>query len=148
MDITTLIDYDEWANRKVFNAIKGIETESYEAELCKQFAHLLATQIVWMSRITGNSSKLAIWPDLSIHEIETLMNENPRKLKSLILRKDALITYKNSRGKEFQNSVGEILMHLTIHGQHHRAQIAKLLRKAGTTPPGTDFIFFLRTLHN
>lgn len=148
MDITTLIDYDEWANRKVFNAIKGLEAESYEAELYKQFAHLLATQIVWMSRITGNSSKLAIWPDLSIHETETLMNENPKKLKNLISRKDTLITYKNSRGEEFQNSVEEILMHLTIHGQHHRAQIAKLLRKAGTSPPGTDFIFFLRTLHN
>ena len=109
---------------------------------------MLATQIVWMSRITGNSSELAIWPDLSIHETETLMNENPKKLKNLISRKDTLITYKNSRGEEFQNSVEEILMHLTIHGQHHRAQIAKLLRKAGTIPPGTDFIFFLRTLHN
>ncbi|WP_395084871.1 DinB family protein [Gracilimonas sp.] len=29
----------------------------------------------------------------------------------------------------------EILVHLTIHGQHHRAQIAMLLRQAGQTRP-------------
>ncbi|MFB3133724.1 MAG: DinB family protein [Rhodothermales bacterium] len=38
----------------------------------------------------------------------------------------------------------EILLHVIIHGQHHRAQIATCLRQHGHTPPPTDCIIFTR----
>ncbi|MEX0845990.1 MAG: DinB family protein, partial [Balneolaceae bacterium] len=76
------------------------------------------------------------------------LDQNPDKLHSLIQKKTEIIEYSNSKGVTFRNSVEEILMHIVIHGQHHRAQIAKLLRKTGITPPVTDFIFFLRTVDN
>lgn len=145
MKLSILISYDEWANRKVFEVIKNLPENKPYGEIYSLFAHLLAAQVIWMSRITGSStSGLKIWPELSLSEIESLLGQNPRKLKELVSDPSKIIRYSNSKGDEFQNSVEEILMHLIIHGQHHRAQIAKLLRQAGITPPGTDFIIFLR----
>jgi uncharacterized damage-inducible protein DinB len=40
--------------------------------------------------------------------------------------------------------VGEIITHVTMHGGHHRGQIARALRQAGCEPPYTDYIQFSR----
>jgi uncharacterized damage-inducible protein DinB len=40
-------------------------------------------------------------------------------------------------------SVVEALMQVCLHTHGHRAQCAKLLRRHGGTPPGTDFITWL-----
>ncbi len=148
MELEQFIDYDEWANRKVFSAIKDLPESKTRTEIYGLFSHLLAAQIIWMNRVTGITNEVELWPDPSLAEMETLLNENPAKLRTLIPKASQTIRYSNSSGTEFQNSVGEILTHLTIHGQHHRAQIATLLRQSGITPPGTDLIFFLRSSNN
>ncbi|MEX2478247.1 MAG: DinB family protein [Gracilimonas sp.] len=148
MDLQRLLDYDKWANTRVFKTIKTVADPEVQKDINKLFAHLLTAQIIWVNRINDQPLPNEIWPDLSISEIKSLLQKNPEKLKKLVSRKNEIFHYKNSKGEEFKNSVEEILVHLTIHGQHHRAQIANLLRKAGITPPGTDFIFFLRTLDN
>ncbi len=148
MQLSKLITYDEWANRQVFDALQKVDAEKHKVEIEGMFGHLLAAQKVWISRITGESANMEIWPELSNNELKALINENPDRLKALIHRADEFISYKNSKGEEFKNKVGDILTHIIIHGQHHRAQIAKKLRAAGITPPETDYIFFLRTLDN
>ncbi|MEX0722814.1 MAG: DinB family protein [Gracilimonas sp.] len=148
MNLEKFILYDYWANQKVFLAQQSLEKDEIRAEIEALFSHIVAAQVIWMSRMMGEKSEMKIWPKLSGSEIHKLIHENPGKLKTLISRKDEMISYKNSKGVSHQTKVEDILMHLVIHGQHHRAQIASLLRKAGATPPGTDFIFFLRTLDN
>lgn len=144
MELNQLIDYDEWANRKVFVEIEKLPENKIRAEIYRLFSHLLGSQVVWFNRVVSSNAKTEVWPELSSSEIEKLLTENPDKLRSVVNRKNENVIYSNSTGKEFENTVEEVLMHLIIHGQHHRAQIATLLRKAGTTPPGTDLIFYLR----
>ena len=36
---------------------------------------------------------------------------------------DKLISYKNSKGKEFKSSVRDILTHVAMHGHYHQGQI-------------------------
>ena len=43
-----------------------------------------------------------------------------------------------------ESPVGEIITHVTMHGGHHRGQIARVLRQAGREPPYTDYIQFSR----
>jgi uncharacterized damage-inducible protein DinB len=148
MNLLKLIDYDEWANHQIFEAIQEVEGHVHKKEIWKLFSHLLAAQNVWINRVQEKPNKVEIWPNLSIDEVGDLLKENPIKLRGLIPEKDKVIHYENSKGRSFQNKVEEIVMHIVIHGQHHRAQISKLLRQAGISPPGTDFIFFLRTLDN
>jgi uncharacterized damage-inducible protein DinB len=42
-------------------------------------------------------------------------------------------------------SIGQALMQVCLHSHGHRAQLAKLLRRHGGTPPATDFILWLAT---
>lgn len=148
MELQKLLAYDKWANEKIFPIFKKVEDPSIRKETDKLFAHLLTAQVVWVNRIQKQPLPEHIWPDLSLSEMASLIEDNQLKLQKLISEKDEIISYKNSKGEEFENSVEEILLHLTIHGQHHRAQIAKLLRQSGLKPPATDLIFFLRTLDN
>ena len=59
---------------------------------------------------------------------------------------DQLITYQNSKGVEYETKLSDIMHHIIIHGQHHRSQIAMLLRMSDIPPPGTDFIFYTRRM--
>lgn len=147
MDLNKLIDYDQWANKKVLEVVCTTEVENSNqfSEIRKLLSHLFAAQQIWIARITGESAGLEIWPDLSLQEIQELMEENPGKLRAQIHKKDQVVSYSNSSGTPFSNTVEEVLTHLAIHGQHHRAQIARLLRGAGAEPPTTDLIFYLRT---
>lgn len=144
MNLEQLIDYDQWANNKIFEVSQSSDYLKHDSRIKELLSHLLTAQAVWINRIKGRTLPNEIWPNLSTPEIEHLLKENPEKLKKLIPKEDVTVSYKNSKGKEFSNTVQEILIHLTIHGQHHRAQISQLLRNNGTPPPATDFIFFLR----
>ncbi len=144
MNFEKLFEYDLWANKKILLAIRELDESGIREEAISLLSHIIAAQKVWMHRITGEETAVDIWPELSTAEISQIMKENTEKLKGLVAYSDKTITYQNSKGKEFNNAVGDILTHLVIHGQHHRAQIAKLIRQAGQTPPGTDYILFLR----
>ncbi|MBN4081241.1 hypothetical protein JYT44_02630 [Caldithrix abyssi] len=37
-----------------------------------------------------------------------------------------------------------MLMHLALHGEHHRGQIARIMRRSGDKPAVMDFITFCR----
>jgi uncharacterized damage-inducible protein DinB len=43
-------------------------------------------------------------------------------------------------GEEYQSPTSDILVHLTLHGAHHRGQIATYVSAHGKPPINTDFI--------
>lgn len=121
---------------RIFRSLGQLPESKKRSQISTLFTHILTAQLIWVNRrIKKEPLPADIWPSLPIQEIETHLQHNLRKLKELISKKDEVIHYKNSKGEIFTNSVEEILVHLTIHGQHHRAQIATLLRQAGQTPP-------------
>ena len=144
MDFRRLIEYDSWANERVFKVIGQLKKGEKREKAERLFSHILGAQSVWILRIEGSAEEQEVWPDRSTSEMKEIIENNNKKLHDLISRKEEYITYQNSKGHKFENKVEEILLHLTIHGQHHRAQIATLLREGGIEPPATDFIYFLR----
>ena len=57
------------------------------------------------------------------------------------------LTYKNSRGEQFNQPVSEILLHVFNHGTYHRGQLVTMLRALGVTNlPATDFIVWSRAV--
>ena len=56
----------------------------------------------------------------------------------------ALVTYTNSAGVRFTSTVGDILVHVALHGQYHRGKVNLLLRQAGHAPAAADYIAFAR----
>lgn len=142
--IESLLKYDRWANHKVLNALSEQDAPQHCPGAIKHIAHLLKAQKIWADRIKSLPADKEIWPSLSLNECKQLQSDYHETLMSLIPERQKIIQYQNSKGQSFSNTVEDILHHLVIHGQHHRAQIALLMRQAGLTPPVTDYIFYLR----
>ena len=56
------------------------------------------------------------------------------------------LTYRNLAGHTFQDPLGEILLHVLMHGHYHRGKANAALREAGLTPAGLDYITWHREM--
>lgn len=57
---------------------------------------------------------------------------------------ERVVSYANTRGERFDNTVNEILHHVCLHGMYHRDQVMLGIRQEEGTPISTDFIVFAR----
>lgn len=57
---------------------------------------------------------------------------------------DGSIHYANSTGRQFTNTVGDILFHIINHSTYHRGQLATEFRRSRLDPLVTDYIFHKR----
>lgn len=145
-----LFNYDRWANEQILATLQdNIPFE--DSEKCLEyFAHIAGSQEMWYRRIKGASlDDMEIWPEYGLavaqQKLNTLSGNWKRLLDSNSSNIERIISYKNSKDTPFDTMLSDILHHMIIHGQHHRAQIAQLLRQSSVDPPATDFIYFSRS---
>lgn len=142
------LSYDVWANREV---LRHLQREcSPPANAVHWFAHVLGAQSVWLARLRGTPSALAVWPQLTLDELETSLAGLGADWTQLLERLtpgelERTITYTNSKGQGHGSRVEDVLVHVLLHGAYHRGQIASALREAGLTPPLTDYIHATRS---
>lgn len=146
-------DHMYWANTQIVHALQGVEGD-IEKPL-RLFAHVLAAEKVWLTRINGkDASTIVIWPDVySLEDCENFVQENNAGYMHYFKHHtddDLLnvISYRNSKGDAFNTTVYDILTQVFLHGSYHRGQLAALLRKEGIEPVNTDYITFVRQLKN
>lgn len=147
---TRFFDYDMWANEQILLPLREHNNFSDSDQAVAHFCHIAGAQELWYKRIKQVSVKdLQVWPDYSLpkalQKLKTYAEEWESVIKNNRSELDRKVRYKNSEGEEFATLLSDILQHIIIHGQHHRAQIAQLLRNAKIPPPKTDFIFFSRS---
>lgn len=140
-----------WANKRILSTLHNMKGD--QQEVLRLFSHILFSEIIWMARLQGlDSSRLPMWADVEINldVCEQLVIKNEENIISLLLHVskddlDKIIIYKNSKGNEFQNTIHEILTHISLHGHYHRGQINTRLRSIGIEPVILDFIHYVRT---
>jgi uncharacterized damage-inducible protein DinB len=147
--LPALFDYTVWADARARAAIDGLDPARPErAQGVQLYAHLAAAEHVWLARLEGRTPAYAIWPELSLEQAAALAAESLAALRVTAAGDpDALareVQYRNSTGKEFRNTVSDILTHVALHGSYHRGQIARVTREGGGTPAITDYIAFVR----
>jgi uncharacterized damage-inducible protein DinB len=145
--IRHLIAHLRWADHKVLTALRALPAPPGRA--LELYLHILGTEHVWLTRIRGEPHRLAVWPSLTLDEAGPVAADLHRELEALVwgLEESALdveIAYVNSAGQAFRTPLGEILLHICLHGVNHRGQISQLLRQAGKDPVTTDYIEFVR----
>lgn len=130
---------------EIFNREKDLPDASLSI-----FSHILNAHIIWLNRIkplqsisipeTWERQSIADFSELNEFcfekTISFLKNERPKT--------GEIITYKNSKGREYRNSVEEIYFHMLMHSMYHRGQVAKQFNSVNIEPPVTDFIFYMR----
>ncbi len=142
-----LFDHAAWADALVAGAIESQDTVADDT--IELFAHVLGAEEVWLSRLEQRQSTLAVWPKLKRAELGATAAAVAQSYRSYLARltPEDLVTevaYKNSIGQAFRTPIGEILMHVAMHGSYHRGQVALRMRRDGATPVPTDYIAFVR----
>lgn len=135
-----------WADEKLLDALR---TDGVPSEALREYAHIMGTYEVWLSRLQRRPARAAVWPEASLPKVEVLWNEVKAAYGEFLSALgpadlDRRISYTNSAGREFTSSVGDILMHVALHGQYHRGKVNLLLRGAGLEPVPSDYIAFVR----
>ncbi|MDP4108305.1 MAG: DinB family protein [Bacillota bacterium] len=137
-----------WANKRILTYLQNTQTKN--ESVTRLFSHILLAEQIWYTRITEeDSSNLHVWGEENLEACAKLVKENEARFSALLnnLSEDDLqreISYKNTQGKLFLNSIGDILTHVALHGQHHRGQINQSLRVNGLDPVGIDYISMVR----
>jgi uncharacterized damage-inducible protein DinB len=140
-----LFDHNSWAHQELITELRRVPPDP---ETLRLFAHIVAAEHLWLSRIDGVKPRVAVWPTLDLNQIIALEMENRARIRELLRRPDdsreQRVHYRNSAGNAFDNAVGDILTHVAMHGHYHRGQIARVMRAAGREPVYTDYIGFVR----
>jgi uncharacterized damage-inducible protein DinB len=136
-----------WADDLVADALT--DDGDPDAESVRLFAHIAAVEHLWYARILGRPAEVAVWPALAVVDARELATRHADLFDALVTDADEraldrLVTYQNSKGRTYESSVADIVMHVSMHGGYHRGQIARQLRAAGREPPYTDYIQFTR----
>ena len=143
-----------WADELVLNALRhaqdiGEGDEQGARDARSLFAHVIAAEHLWLTRIDGRPARVGVWPSLSLDECAVLSVENATAFRALVDASDEsalarIVTYLNSAGRQFTTRLDDILLHVAMHGSYHRGQVALVMRRAGATPAPTDFIGYVR----
>lgn len=142
-DYLKLFEYEYWANLTI---LENYLTHPSPPERAKVLvSHIIAAQRVWIDRILGKDATVLPFEVFEDKSLLELFEINYKEFVKITKpgNYDQLINYKNTEGKSFIKSIGEILTHLNLHSAYHRGQIVLLLKLPDVTPPKTDFIFYV-----
>ena len=139
-----LLQYDAWANQETVGSLHDGPPE----RSLRWMAHIVGAEYLWLSRLNGESAPLAVWPELGVEacreRVTALARLWPEFLEAHRNSLGDTVSYTNTKGETWSNTVEEILTHVPVHSAYHRGQIASDLREAGMVPAYTDYIHAVR----
>ena len=146
--LLNLLAYEYWANLRIIETIETTDNPPAKAVLL--MGHILAAQQAWFVRLTDSPELVNVWPDTPVADLKTVAEQHYQQFTNWLINKanedlTGIITYRNSRGEgPFENTIQDILLHLSHHAPYHRGQVIQLLREVRDTVPATDYIIWKR----
>ena len=155
-DLQLLFDYGYWANSKLFEAILQLTAEQFTQPVAGAYGsvrntlvHILSAEWGWLDRCGGPPRGPALVA--SDYPAQDALVERWRQVEASVrdflanLRDEDLdraVEFTFGNGPKHSMPMGQLLHHVTIHGAHHRGQVALLLRSLGVTPGNFDILFY------
>lgn len=148
--IEELMRHKWWANENLLRAIEQHPTASEDEELRKMLHHILVSNRFWLFAILGRSfvreDEMQIPGDLAgiierFKETERLESDWLSKASQPGLER-TLETRSSRLGIDV--SVKQAILQICMHTQGHRAQCATRLRALSGTPPGMDYVLWIK----
>lgn len=140
-----LLDYNYYCNKKLIDECNSLEFVPEKGVLL--FSHVLNAHHIWNARIVGKKPTYTVW---QLHEITNwgeIHYENQRNSFEIMTNADNFekhISYENSQGIAFTNTLQDILFHIINHSTHHRSQISLDFRNNNLEPIPLDYIKYRR----
>ena len=138
----------DWADETL---LRVLEAAAPPPDVIREYAHILGADEVWLARLTHRAPRVPVWPSVTLAELRALkaaVHEGYRRYFEALDEASLaqVLAYTNTAGKPFENPVGDLLLHVSLHAQYHRGKVNLLLRQAGLEPVSTDYIVFVRTV--
>jgi uncharacterized damage-inducible protein DinB len=156
---TTLARYNQWANRRLYDAVAQLSEADYMAPRAAFFGsihatlnHILVADRIWIARIEERPNppyKLnqILYGDLvalrvareaeDAHIVNLVSNIDERRL-------DQILAYSTTKGEKQHTQLRLVLAHFFNHQTHHRGQAHGLLSQTQVAPPPLDLLMYLR----
>jgi uncharacterized damage-inducible protein DinB len=159
-EIRELFDYNRWARDRMMDAAATLASQDFVRDLGSSFpsvrdtlVHIMSAEWVWLNRWRGTSPTAMpeAWRSLALETLRTQWSELDAAYAQFLaaLRNEDLqrtIDYRNLAGQAGSATLLQMLRHVINHSTYHRGQLTTMLRQLGATPPGTDLIFYYRTI--
>jgi uncharacterized damage-inducible protein DinB len=145
-----MFDYEDWANRKVLDYLKNNESHDQVERI---FSHLIADMTPWVCLLSAREVPIDLdcSPNWTLEECEANLTTSMSEIKSHIAGLSDgefgnVVTSYASNGRQFDNTVAEILTQILSHGQHHRGQIEWIVEHETGEYLGTSYMPYVRQL--
>ena len=158
-DLTFLYGYNDWANRRILAATARLTPEQFLSptglswgSVRDVLVHALGAEWVWRVRLQlGEAPTRLLAPaDFPTYAAlaERWRHEAAALSEYIAGLSDAeinqVVTYRNTKGQQFEGVLWRILAHVVNHGTQHRAEVAHVLTGYGCSPGDVDLILFMR----
>lgn len=139
-----LFEYTFLFNDKVIKAL--LQTNAPQKAILL-VNHTVNAQEIWNARINNQRIKTGVWDIRPIDELLAINEINYKNSIEILQNRDfeELISYTNTKGLTFENSIRDMLFHCVNHSTYHRGQIATDFKQHGIEQLVTDYIFYKRT---
>jgi uncharacterized damage-inducible protein DinB len=140
-DLPKLLHHSSWANEAWIRFVSdACPSDEY---LVTRLSHILHGERAWLRRVAGEEPDRDIWSPMTIPHLLEVHGDH-RTVIARLLGEDLgrVVSYRRFTGEAYQSSVNDILLHLVLHGSHHRGQMATHASAQGLRPINTDFIQF------
>jgi uncharacterized damage-inducible protein DinB len=161
-DVQVLYDYGYWANKKLFEVISRLTPEQFvepvagsQASIRNTLVHVLSAEWGWLDRCGGHERGPRLNADdyLTVaslveawNKVEVYVRDFLFRLTDEDLAREIEVTVGVPERRMMQ--LGNLMQHAAIHGVHHRAQVAMLLRMLGHVPGNVDMLIYYSEKHN
>lgn len=137
-------EYTHHFNHKVINLFTGLD--SVPEKSLRLLNHTINAHEIWNARIENSLPSVGVWDIRPLESLRAINDRNYENTLQIIENHslEEMVSYANSQGAAFMNSVGDILLHAANHSTYHRGQIATDCNEHGITPLVTDYIFYKR----
>ncbi len=157
----TLARYNNWANRRLFDACASLKAAEYRKARPVFFGsihgtlnHLLVGDRIWLGRLEGVPSGITALNQTLYNDFTNLRTareaEDARITAFTARLTDAdllgVLRYRTMAlpQSEMATPLNLVLGHLFNHQIHHRGHAHSLLSQTDIPPPSLDLIFYLR----
>ncbi len=153
--------YNAWANGLIYDATAEVSADQFTGDAGAFFGslsgtlnHMIVADRIWLRRLRGDGPEETrldrkITDDLA--ELRAARRvEDDRIIDYVEAREEADfladISYRNTSGEPFTQSLDAVMGHFFNHQTHHRGQAHAILTRLTGTAPSIDLLYYMRDL--
>jgi uncharacterized damage-inducible protein DinB len=155
VDPLVLYRYTCWANDRVLEGARQLSAAQLTAPIRPGFhsplgvlAHIMLAESRWLSRWKGTSLQGPLVEEFltldAVHSAWAPLRAEMIGFLSGLPDTNQVITYRNTKGDEFQNVLWHLISHVINHDTEHRSQVALFLAMQGIDVGELDFVKYVR----